>query len=159
MAADIAVPKTQLFVGAVVRRRDEILLVRQAAGHSLAGQWTVPWGRVDAGESPMAAVIREIREEAGVEAVVEALLGVQELPEPQRGGVALVYLCKHVGGDLIPQDTETDAARYYSASAFRSLSEMKEAWSDWLVRRAFSGQLTPILSDPTNPLQATGAFL
>jgi 8-oxo-dGTP diphosphatase len=110
--------KTELFVGAVVRRDDDVLLVRQSVGHSLAGQWTIPWGRVDAGESPMAAVIREVREEAGVEAAVEGLLGVQELPEPQEGGVALVYLCRHLSGDLIPRDTETDAARYYSASAF-----------------------------------------
>jgi 8-oxo-dGTP diphosphatase len=152
-------PKTELFVGAVVRRDDEVLLVRQSAGHSLAGQWTVPWGRVDSGESPMAAAIREVREEAGVEAAVEALLGVQELPEPHLGGVALVYLCAHIGGSLIPQDTETDAARYFSASAFRALAETKEPWSDWLVQRVFSGKLTLTQSDSTNPLQSDGAFL
>jgi mutator protein MutT len=151
-------PKTELFVGAVVRRDGEVLLVRQSAGYSLAGQWTVPWGRVDAGESPMAAAIREVREEAGVEVAVEALLGVQELPEPHLGGVALVYLCKHLGGNLIPRDTETDAARYYSVSAFRSLSEKKEPWSDWLVHRVFSGKLTPTRSDSTNPLKSIGAF-
>lgn len=152
-------PKTELFVGAVVRRDGEVLLVRQSPGHSLAGQWTLPWGRVDAGESPMAAAIREVREEAGVEAEVEALLGVQELPEPHLGGVALVYLCRHVGGDLIPRDTETDAARYYSASAFRSLHELKEPWSDWLVQRVFAGRFTLTRGDPTNPLQSRGAFL
>lgn len=151
--------KTELFVGAVVRRDDEVLLVRQSRGHSLAGQWTVPWGRVDPGESPMAAVIREVREEAGVEAAVEALLGVQELPEPQRGGVALVYLCTHIGGNLIPHDTETDAARYFSASAFRAFAETKEPWSDWLVQRVFSGKLTLTRRDSTNPLQSKGAFL
>jgi 8-oxo-dGTP diphosphatase len=106
--------KTELFVGAVVMRDNEILLVRQSLGHSLAGQWTIPWGKVDAGESPLSATIREVREEAGVEACVEGLLGVQELPEPQEGGVALVYLCRHLSGDMIPKDTETDAARYYA---------------------------------------------
>ena len=152
-------PKTELFVGAVVRRSDEILLVRQAPGHSLAGQWTLPWGRVDAGESPMAAAVREVREEAGVEAVIEALLGVQELPEPQLGGVALVYLCTHVSGNLIPQDMETDDARYFGVSAFRALTEMKEPWSQWLVERVFAGRLTLTRSDSTNPLQPKGAFL
>jgi ADP-ribose pyrophosphatase YjhB (NUDIX family) len=152
-------PKTELFVGAVVRRGDEVLLVRQSPGHSLGGQWTVPWGRVDPGESPMAAAIREVHEEAGVEAAVEALLGIQELPEPQQGGVALVYLCTHVGGNLTPRDRETDAARYFSASAFRTLAETKEPWSDWLVQRVFSGKLTLTRSDSTNPLQSKGAFL
>ena len=152
-------PKTELFVGAVVRRDHEVLLVRQSVGHSLAGQWTVPWGRVDAGESPMAAVVREVREEAGVESVVEGLLGVQELHEPNLGGVALVYLCKHVSGDPIPQGTETDAARYYSLSDFRALRERREPWSDWLVRRVFGGKVTLTHSDSTNPLETQGAFL
>jgi ADP-ribose pyrophosphatase YjhB (NUDIX family) len=107
----------------------------------------------------MGAAIREVWEEGGVEAAVEGLLGVQELPEPQLGGVAIVYLCQHLGGDLIPRDTETDAAHYYSLSAFQSLSEQKEPWSEWLVRRVFSGKLTLTHGDSTNPLQARGAFL
>ena len=91
--------KTQLYVGAVVQRDGEVLLVRQSPGHSLAGQWTIPWGHVDAGESPMAAALREVLEEGGVEATVEGLLGVQELPAPLQGGVGLVYLCRHTSGD------------------------------------------------------------
>jgi len=150
---------TELFVGAVVKRDDEILLVRQSPGHSLAGQWTIPWGRVDAGESPVAAVIREVREEAGVEAAVEGLLGVQELPEPQEGGVALVYLCRHLSGDPVPKDSETDAACYYSLPALDVLREKKEPWSDWLVRRVFAGAFMLTRSDSTNPLQTRGAFL
>jgi mutator protein MutT len=151
--------RTQLFVGAVVKRGDEVLLVRQSDGHSLAGQWTIPWGGVEPGESPSAAAIREVREEAGVEAVVQGLLGVQELPAPQRGGVALVYLCSHLGGDLIPTDQETDAACYYNASALEALREGKEPWSYWLVQRIFAGAFTLTGSDLTNPLQAHGAFL
>jgi ADP-ribose pyrophosphatase YjhB (NUDIX family) len=107
----------------------------------------------------MAAAIREVREEAGVEAVVEALLGVQELPEPQLGGVALVYLCTHVGGNPTPHDTETDAARYFSDSALLTLAETKEPWSDWLVQRVFSGRVTLTHGDSTNPLRCKGAFL
>ena len=127
--------KTQLYVGAVVQRDGEVLLVRQSPGHSLAGQWTIPWGHVDAGESPMAAALREVLEEGGVDAMVEGLLGVQELPAPLQGGVGLVYLCRHVGGDLQPRDKETDASRYVSLAALDALTEPKEPWSDWLIRR------------------------
>ena len=151
--------KTQLYVGAVVRRHDEVLLVRQSPGHSLAGQWTIPWGHVDPGESPMAAARREVLEEAGVEAEVDGLLGVQELPPPLEGGVGLVYLCRHVGGDLRPRDAETDASRYFTLQALDALAEPKEPWSDWLVRRLFSGALTVIRNDGTNPLRAAGSFL
>jgi 8-oxo-dGTP diphosphatase len=151
--------RTQLYVGAVVRRGDEVLLVRQSSGHSLAGQWTVPWGHVEPGESPMAAALREAHEEGGVEAVVEGLLGVQELPEPLLGGVGLVYLCRHTGGDLIPRDGETDASRYFNLAALDALAELKEPWSDWLVRRVFAGDVSVTSVDASNPLQVSGSFL
>jgi ADP-ribose pyrophosphatase YjhB (NUDIX family) len=153
------VARTQLFVGAVVRRDGEVLLVRQSPGHSLAGQWTIPWGHVEPGESPMAAALREAFEEAGVEAEVEGLLGVQELPAPLIGGVGLVYLCRHLDGDLQPRDGETDAARYVSLAALDALGEPKEPWSDWLVRRWFADALTVTRVDSTNPLRAAGSFL
>lgn len=97
--------ETAVLVGAVVRRDDQFLLVRQSAGHSLEGQWTVPWGRIEPGESAVAAAIRETREEAGIDATVEGLLGVQELPSPQDGCVALVYMCKHMTGNCEPATT------------------------------------------------------
>jgi 8-oxo-dGTP diphosphatase len=150
--------ETVLFVGVVVKRGEEVLLVRQAPGHPLEGKWTVPWGRVEAGESPMSAAIREVREEAGVEASVEGLLGVQELPAPQAGAVALLYLCKHLGGDLRPRDRETDAAGYYSRAAL-DLCAGIEPWSEWLVRRVFAGNIKVIPCSPGNPLNERGAFL
>ncbi|HET9268882.1 MAG TPA: NUDIX domain-containing protein [Vicinamibacterales bacterium] len=151
--------KTQLYVGAVVQRDGEVLLVRQSPGHSLAGQWTIPWGHVDAGESPMAAALREVLEEGGVEATVEGLLGVQELPAPLQGGVGLVYLCRHAGGDLRPRDRETDASRYVSLATLDAMTEPKEPWSDWLIRRFFAGTLAITRIDDTNPLQRAGSFL
>lgn len=45
-------PDTVVCVGAVVRKRGRVLLVRQAAGHPLAGQWTIPWGRIDDPTNP-----------------------------------------------------------------------------------------------------------
>jgi ADP-ribose pyrophosphatase YjhB (NUDIX family) len=95
-------PTTKVYVGAVVMQDDRILLVRQSPGHPLERQWTVPWGSLVDGESPADAVVREIWEEGGVNAVIEGLLGVQELPHPHRGGLALVYKCRHAGGNPQP---------------------------------------------------------
>ena len=64
-------PRTRVCVGAVVTRGERVLLVRQSKGHSLEGQWTVPWGHLESGESPAAAAIREAKEEGGVDAVVD----------------------------------------------------------------------------------------
>lgn len=151
--------ESTIFVGAIVRNEDRVLLVRQSAGHPLQGQWTVPWGRVEAGESPCAAAVREIREEGGIEAIVEGLLGVQALPPPQHGGIALAYLCRHVEGNPEPMDRETDAAAYYSLAALEALREPIEPWSNWLVRRILSGDYTVVTSDSTNPLQSHGSYL
>ncbi len=151
--------QTVVYVGAVVLKGDEILLVRQAEGHSLAGQWTVPWGAIVCGESPMSAARREAWEEGGVTVEIEGLLGVQELPEPQEGGVAIVYLCRHVSGSPEPKDRETDAAAYHRLSDLDALAEPVEPWTDWLVRRVFAGDVVITYSNQENPLQVHGAFV
>lgn len=52
-------------VAAVIRRGDRILLARRPMDKARPGQWEFPGGKVDAGETPEAALIREIREELG----------------------------------------------------------------------------------------------
>lgn len=151
--------ETVVCVGTVVKRANSILLVRQSQGHPLEGQWTVPWGRLADGESPVAAAVRETREEAGIDAAVEGLLGVQELPNPWNGWIALVYLCRHAGGTPHSEDPETDAAAYFSLPELEELKEPVEPWSNWLVRRVFAGRFTLTQSDPTNPLRDRGTFL
>jgi 8-oxo-dGTP diphosphatase len=151
--------ETVVCVGAVVVHEGRILVVRQSPGHPLGGQWTVPWGRLEPGESPVAAVIRETWEEGGVRAAVDGLLGVQELPPPWEGWIGLVYLCRHVEGDLQPRDGETDAARYFTSAEWDVLEAPREPWSDWLIRRVFAGSYTLTTADPGNPLHHDGAFL
>jgi ADP-ribose pyrophosphatase YjhB (NUDIX family) len=152
-------PQTTVCIAAVVRKADRILLVRQAPGHSLQGQWTVPWGRLEAGESPATAALRETWEEGGIRAEVEGLMGVQELPAPWEGWIALAYLCRHLDGECHPDGEETDGARYFSASELAALGEPIEPWSAWLVARVFGGQFQSIGRHPTNPFKGVDAFL
>ncbi|MBV8144763.1 MAG: 8-oxo-dGTP diphosphatase MutT [Gammaproteobacteria bacterium] len=44
-----------------------VLIAQRPAGKALAGRWEFPGGKVDAGESERAALVRELREELGVE--------------------------------------------------------------------------------------------
>ena len=108
----------------------------------------------------MAAAIRETLEEGGVDAKVEGLIGVQELPEPQTGGVAIVYLCRHLAGTPEAKSRETDAAEYFALPDLDALGEPIEPWSGWLVRRVFAGEVKIIHSTATtNPLQRRGSFV
>lgn len=68
-----------IVVGAVVfDPADRVVLVRRAKPPR-AGAWTLPGGHVEAGETLEAAVVREVREETGVEARVVCALGVVEV--------------------------------------------------------------------------------
>ena len=71
-------------VAGVVRdARGRILLARRTEGRDLAGLWEFPGGKVEPGESPDAALVRELREELGIEAGVgDALIRVpQQYPD------------------------------------------------------------------------------
>jgi 8-oxo-dGTP diphosphatase len=58
--------------GVIVDARGRILLARRTAGRDLAGLWEFPGGKVDPGETPEQALVRELREELGIEARVGA---------------------------------------------------------------------------------------
>ena len=61
-------------VGAIAVDDDRLLLVRRA-NQPGAGTWSVPGGRVEPGETVGEAVVREVREETGLEALCGSLLG------------------------------------------------------------------------------------
>jgi ADP-ribose pyrophosphatase YjhB (NUDIX family) len=151
-------PKLVVCVGAVVLQGNRALFVRQAKGHSLEGQWSIPWGFVDPNESPDSAALRETFEEAGVEADVEGLLGFQELN--QEGWIAIAFLCQHARG--VPRSdggVETDQAAYFSLEEMEGFDEPFEPWCEWLVRRILGGQYQLIPAEPTNPYQPLVAYL
>ncbi|HYR88989.1 MAG TPA: 8-oxo-dGTP diphosphatase MutT [Terriglobia bacterium] len=54
-------------VAAIIRRGERILITQRFDNVHLPGLWEFPGGKVEAGESPQAALEREIREELGVQ--------------------------------------------------------------------------------------------
>ncbi len=70
-------------MGAVAVQDDALLLVRRGRGPA-AGEWSVPGGRVEMGETLHVAVVREVLEETGLEVVVDRFLGWVERIEDCR---------------------------------------------------------------------------
>ena len=72
--------------------------------------WNLPGGGVESGELPTEAVIRETKEETGLESVVEQLTGVYGKNEKDE--FVFVFVCRVVGGQLCVID-EADESRYF----------------------------------------------
>ena len=64
----------EVCVGAIAVHEGRLLLVRRGHGPA-AGQWSVPGGRVETGETLAEAVVRELAEETRIEGVCEGLVG------------------------------------------------------------------------------------
>jgi 8-oxo-dGTP diphosphatase len=85
-----------------------VLVVRRARP-PLLGAWSLPGGRLEAGESLADAVAREVFEESGLIVRVGPLVEVVELIEPPYHYVILDYACERTGGDLRPGDDASEA--------------------------------------------------
>lgn len=102
-------------VGGVVVRDGAVLLV-QRAREPLEGEWTIPGGAVEVGETLKDAVARELKEETGLEVRVLDLVDSFERIVPDEAGrarfhyVLLDYLCEPVSGDPVASSDVRDVA-------------------------------------------------
>lgn len=76
--------------------------------------WNLPGGQVEPGETPWQAVVREAREETGLDVAVERLAIVDYRPE--RDELVFTFRCADLGDAFVPND-EADASAYFPPDA------------------------------------------
>jgi ADP-ribose pyrophosphatase YjhB (NUDIX family) len=132
-----------------------LLVCRLALGYPSTGAWTLPGGGVEFGEHPDAAVIRELREETGLDGTIEriAMVSSSTFPKPSsRPGplhaIAILYRVDITGGNLaVEVGGSTDACEWMSVAAIRGTRRVSlvDAAIDWLAREggAADGESRP----------------
>lgn len=106
---------------AIVDADDRILVAQRAPGTALAGLWEFPGGKIEPGETPEAALVRELDEELGIAAAPESLapLGFASHAYPAFHLVMLLYLCRYWTGT--PRGLEGQPLRWESVAALARL--------------------------------------
>jgi 8-oxo-dGTP diphosphatase len=149
----------------VVNERREALLVKRCR-EPQRGEWCLPIGFAELGETIAEAALRELREEAGIEGRILRLLGVDSYESMYYGDLLIVtYEVEKTGGAEAP-GSDTEAAAYFPLDALpplafpanaRAVAALREAHrEDWAIRDSFASLQTEVpagmLSDALVPL-------
>jgi ADP-ribose pyrophosphatase YjhB (NUDIX family) len=109
---------------AIVDESGQLLAVRRRDN----GHWEPPGGILELHETIQAGLVREVREETGLEVEPQALSGVYK--NMRRGIVALVFRCRIIGGELRPT-REAEQVSWLSPDEISNL--MDEAYATRLL--------------------------
>ena len=108
-------------MGAVVVEGDALLLVRRGQAPE-AGRWSLPGGRVEAGETLAEAVEREVREETGVTVRCGPFVGWVERIGPEHHYVILDFAAAPAAVGVAPEPgDDVDAARWVARAEVTAL--------------------------------------
>ncbi|MCV7177859.1 (deoxy)nucleoside triphosphate pyrophosphohydrolase [Mycolicibacterium sphagni] len=123
----------QIVVAGALISGTTLLVAQRQRPPDLAGLWELPGGKVAPGETEAEALVRELREELGVDVAVGERLGA-DVPI---GGLLILraYLVTHTGGALHPHDH--GALRWVHAAELNSLDWVPadRAWLPELAKR------------------------
>ncbi|HBU98262.1 MULTISPECIES: 8-oxo-dGTP diphosphatase MutT [Thalassospira] len=103
-------PEKTVFVSAValVDADHRVLIAQRPEGKSMAGLWEFPGGKVEAGETPEMALVRELKEELGID-ITESCLAPFTFASFTYDDFHLMmplYLCRVWKGDITPMENQ-----------------------------------------------------
>lgn len=105
----------QIAVGIIRNSAGDIFITRRAADAHMANKWEFPGGKVEAGETPELALVRELEEETGIRADNPQLFHTLEYSFPDRHLTLWFYIVEHWQG--VPEGKEGQPARWVAQGA------------------------------------------
>jgi 8-oxo-dGTP diphosphatase len=93
-------PRKLVVAGLIVDERGRVLVTRRRDDQPMGGFWEFPGGKLEPGESPIAALERELREELGAAVDVGAIWDVLHHAYPAFELLMLVYACRLRPGEV-----------------------------------------------------------
>lgn len=94
--------------GLVVWRGGEVLIIRRSKP-PYQGEWSIPGGKIEFGETADAAALREVKEETGIDAQITGLVGVYESITDHGHYIMIDYAARWTGGEPRPGDDAREA--------------------------------------------------
>lgn len=102
-------------VCALIERDGRVLLARRPEHKHLGGKWEFPGGKIEPGESPATALVRECAEELACEIEVGAELPAITHAYPDRTIILLPFVCRLAAGSAEPRAAEHSALAWVEA--------------------------------------------
>lgn len=147
--------ETAIGVGALVLRGDRVLLVER--GIPPVGRWTLPSGWIEQDETLGEAVVRELREETGLEGQPLGIICLRNIPKPGRNEFYVCFLCE-VSPDAqpVPDGDESTQARFVHPTEFDALD--LSPFSRFVVERYLAQRPQPWPLSRDCPLPNAAVF-
>jgi 8-oxo-dGTP diphosphatase len=125
------VDRPEVCVGAVVVEDGRLLLVRRGRGPA-QGEWSVPGGRVELGETVGEAVVRELAEETGLEGLCGPLLGWVERIGDDHHFVILDFMVDVLDPDEPVAGDDAAEAAWFTLEEVGEMSNLVEGLAEFL---------------------------
>lgn len=120
-------PTSPVVIAAVLVRKDDRVLLVKRGGEPFKGLWAPPGGGIELGETVFEAGKRELREETGVDAEIDAIQEIEDYIRRDAEGrveahLILIRLLGRYTGGTIKADSDADDVGWFSIDELEGLS-------------------------------------
>lgn len=124
----------------MLMKEERVLLIKQGYAYHL---WELPGGDVEENESFTDAIIREMKEETGLDIEVKSVIAIKEHPNQ----IFLIYKVESIGGTIVDKvPGEIDAVKWFSKDDVEKEVKIDD-FSKFIIRKIFEEKKDILLYD------------